>query len=571
MKLEKVFSGIKQFASTHRKNMQALWRARPFYASLFVFVLLCLVFSVFYLTANGVSSLDDHFFYFRYAELLRDNGLDMANNFPWVYFSEMARENTRYPVSLFQISLVPFTYFENEIAGLKLADVFFASLSLALLYYVMRKMKIRYAFLVVLFLVSTDAFFHRMIMGRPYVLIASLVFLEMYLAVHKRYKLLFLAALFHILWHQGTFFMPVLITVVVEISRNIRTGKIYVKNLAAAVFSTLLGALLYPNFLEGLWSHGKTIFSIHYTMMTASKMRYIEGADTLSKTLETVSHNSEIALLIFVSSLFLVVMFFRSQRKKAGGEAKNADLDIMVYSVFLFTLTVLGGSIMVSGRFYDFYFPGALLLGGLAWRKIRLEYQLIADPAIKKIFVPALTVFLLITFGYAMIGMMELSASHNYRPYKKLSDWVRNNSQPGDVVFLRNWSDFPLFFFYNTDSYYSMGMEPMALREYDPKLFWRWYNIYLGNFYCEKMGDCSLDEEITTAALKFDEERKNEFLNRNSQKIIESIKNDFHSKIVISDSSSFNEMLERNSEMIEANFQAESEKSKAVLKAYKLR
>lgn len=53
------------------EKIKLVWRTYPFVATLAVFVSLFILFSAFYIPASGISARDDHFFHFKFAELLR--------------------------------------------------------------------------------------------------------------------------------------------------------------------------------------------------------------------------------------------------------------------------------------------------------------------------------------------------------------------------------------------------------------------------------------------------------------------------------------------------------------------
>jgi hypothetical protein len=107
----------------------------------------------------GISFQDDHFFHFKLAYLLRTEGFGILNNFDWIYLTKTAQEHLRYPISLFQIALVPFTFFKDMVLGLKVSDIFWASLSVSIIFYVLLKMKTKFPIFSMLVLLSSFVFF----------------------------------------------------------------------------------------------------------------------------------------------------------------------------------------------------------------------------------------------------------------------------------------------------------------------------------------------------------------------------------------------------------------------------
>jgi hypothetical protein len=191
----------------------------------------------------GISFQDDHFFHFKLAYLLRTEGFGILNNFDWIYLTKTAQEHLRYPISLFQIALVPFTFFKDMVLGLKVSDIFWASLSVSIIFYVLLKMKTKFPIFSMLVLLSSFVFFFRMMIGRPLVLTVGLVFLEIYLASGKKYKQFFLVSLLHVLWHPSTLFFPIAIALIATLSQYLVEKKIRLKIIFSGLGAFLLGSL----------------------------------------------------------------------------------------------------------------------------------------------------------------------------------------------------------------------------------------------------------------------------------------------------------------------------------------
>src|SRR5437879_6405754 len=60
---------------------------------------------------------------------------------------------------------------------------------------------------------------------------------------------------------------------------------------------------------------------------------------------------------------------------------------------------------------------------------------------------------------------------------KSAALWLKENSQPGDVVFTVNWSHFSPLFFWNQQNYYVGGLDPIFQYAYDPKLYWKFHHV----------------------------------------------------------------------------------------------
>ncbi len=59
-------------------------------------------------------------------------------------------------------------------------------------------------------------------------------------------------------------------------------------------------------------------------------------------------------------------------------------------------------------------------------------------------------------------------------------NFLRENSQPGDVVFTDDWDVFPVFFYYNTHNHYIVGLDPKFTHHRQPELWERYVKISRG-------------------------------------------------------------------------------------------
>jgi alpha-galactosidase/6-phospho-beta-glucosidase family protein len=161
----------------------------------------------------------------------------------------------------------------------------------------------------------------------------------------------------------------------------------------------------------------------------------------------------------------------------------------------------------------------------------------------------------------ASIAVYGKANSFDYAPSQKTAKWIRDNSEKPERVFLTNWSVFTLMFFENSYNVYTTGIEPMALKNYDEGLYWKYYNMFAYGYYCEKQMDCK--EEIAQKKEEFkllDDELQKEKEKENGRKIVESIKNDFDSKFIVSTSNKLTVAISLNPDLIEKTVEFESEK-----------
>jgi|GEM_PF-1920347 len=549
------------------------WDEYPFFASIFVFAAIFIFFGIIYFNNPGISEMDDHFFHFKYSYLLRTEGLKAINNFKWIYFSEYIQENNRYPVSLFQVLSIPFTYVKDMILGLKINGVFWASLTVALIYYIFRKSKIKYALVFILILLSSQHFFKRIIMGRPFVLTMALVILEIYLASNKKYRMLFVVSLFHVLWHQSTFFLPIIITIMAERARYIESKMVFLKNIINVTVAVVIGMAFYPGFPKNLWAWIRDLISINY----ASNYAGLRGEGSELYTVDPLNvffGATDVFFLIVVVSTAFVIYYYISSKSTAVNKkiSEKSEYSVLIYTSFIFLLISILGASSVSGRFFDFYFPIAVYLGGLIFARIIKDKNIFLHHAIRNYLVFAVVIFYIFAVGNNFINKEVDISKKDYRPIEKISEWIENKSSEKEIIFLNNWSWFATSFFYNNKNFYAMGIEPKILSNYDKKLYWKWYNIFHYNYYCEKEEDCQNEaQEVSKKLADLKDNEKNIFAKENGRKIINSIKEDFNSRFLVSDSAILSATIELNNDQIDEKFESKSEYNGLILKAYKFK
>jgi hypothetical protein len=552
-------------------KIRETWDKYPFFASTGVFGLVFLVYFSIYFKNPGTSAVDDHFFHFKMAYLLRMEGWSTINSFDWIHLATDERGYIHYPLSIFQISLIPFTYFHDLIFGLKMSDIFWGSLSVGIFYFTLRKLELRFPLVFTTIIFSSGFIVGRLLLGRAYVLILGLVFLELYLALEKKYKKLFLIFLLHVLWHPLTFFFPAVIAIIVETARYLVQCRYYLKNIIAGTAASILGAIVYAGSLANVWEWIRNLLGIH-SFLTQGGTN-VEGTELYTKDLLGILEGSNLFLLLLTvgfSVCFYYYMESREKREKQRTE-KEDSLRVALYAAFIFLLMSLAGTILVSGRFYDFYFPGVVFLTAI-WVTMLAKHKKIAiESSLLKFIFAASAAFFLFLGANNLINLNLKIATNDYKPMARVAEWIASKSENKDLVYLKDWSYFPVAFFYNSKNRYTMGIEPRAAFLLHPQLYWKWYNIYAYGIYCEQERDCKDEKEAGDRAFaKANDEDKNKMSKKNSKNIIESIKNDFGVHYVIADEN-LGPILKLNPELIADGIDIKSEYGKVVYSGFELK
>lgn len=561
------------------EKVSVLWDKHHFYASVIVFLFLYFVISVFYLSTPWPFNPDDHFFHFRIASLLRTEGIQTVRDLPWLPLFRNEVDQVKMELTLFHFLLVPFTYFENEILGLKASNVFLACLSLSIVYYTLRKLKIRYAFLYILILTSHYAFLARLLSGRALVLAISFIPLMMYFLVKKKYWPFFITSIICIFLHQASFFFPILIAFIVELARYVAGRSFGWKSILTALLSIVIGMSYLPGYPQIMWMWIERVSSLVISLYQGAQQEMpldqIEGQELAPHSLKKIFGKSPMHIFFMVFGFAVAIYYYITRRRtradieQTGGGTDDAGL--FLYAAFIFTVICFSGLILLSGRFQEYLIIYIVFLLAVALWNVTRDKLLSINSSFRKIALPSVSVFLLFFLFHNLSLIAESTKNNDMEPYKKAATWIADNSEKGDLVFLCDWSSFPLYFFYNTKNSYTMALEPKILKDMYPDLFWKWYNIHLYNYDCDKAGDCKDEMENALAAVSKDTEKKLAYESANSHKMVDSITNDFKSRYAVCESLYLSARLSRSEDRIENSFEAVSDENGQRIRVFKFK
>ena len=199
--------------------------SRDYLKVLLVFSLFLTILILAYFSLPTLSSGDDHFFHFRFAEHLRQDGfLNSFHDFKSIYFSKMSQGGDYfvYYNFLFYLVLIPFTYIQPLFISIKLYAVLTAALSFAILYWCCLRLNIKYSLIWVgiIFALTNYNGIWRLFLSRPYAIAPALLLLLLVFLNRKNYWGIFVINFVYFFWHSATFFFPLTISLVYFISQK---------------------------------------------------------------------------------------------------------------------------------------------------------------------------------------------------------------------------------------------------------------------------------------------------------------------------------------------------------------
>lgn len=532
-------------------------------STFFVFTFFLAINSLVYLTVSNVSSFDDQWFHFKFAYLLRTQGWQVVSNFKWLYFTNLAQDNLNYGVTLYHYFLVPFTFFSDKILGMKIAGIIIATLPIAMMFYVLREMKIKRAFLWVIFFYVFASYnvVWRMLIGRNFILIDGLIILEIYFIFRRKYFPLFITAIIHTWWHPGTFWIVPLFVLAYEAVRYVNQQKLYYFNILSGLTGSILGFALMPPNSDHLfakmtpwdWTEQITKF-LTGTMTGKLVVESTEGKPAEILNFVTQNENAFILLSFFV--IICIVLYVYRKKNDNCDMDNNSDRIVLREFLFLITIIFFLGNVCITIRFEDLLMPVSFLGIIIIFQFLsENKYIHIRERAIR---IAAYATLLIVSLYFLMNRFLDIRQNignnENYLAYEKVGNWLVANTKKNDIIFNTSFDQFPTLFFYDDWNYYIYGINPEGLYDYSQNMYWLYYNITSYGLVCEKEGDCQT-EFRNDFANKNDEETKNLMI-ENSNEIYPIIKDTFKSKYVYFSGDTFlRKELDSNKERYEPAYE----------------
>lgn len=458
--------------------------------------LLIFVFSfcfLLYLQANPSFADPDSFYHVKMAQLIRDHGI--VKDFPWLQFTVLKDHYTDQHF-LYHVLLIPFVSLLNPIIGAKLATVILGSLLVILFYRLLNYFKVKFALIFSFILLLITPFTFRISLVKEPSTSILILIVGLYLIFRRKYLWLFLLS-FAYVWAYGGFLLILVFTglyavvnLIVDFIQRFKNrappaeiksifSRIF-KNKNIKLFFCSLGGVLaglvinpfFPNNLYFYWQQLVEIGIINYQKIIGVGNEWYPY-----KFIELVS-NTVLLSIILVITLILFFINYKKQSKRS----------VMLFFIFIFFLLLT----LKSRRYVEYYVPFAMLFGAfslndsLAIVNWRATWQSFLQFYFKrKILTTVILVYILVTIPTIVLRDInstkrDLDSGAPYYKFQKSSQWLVDNSQPGDIVFHSSWDEFPILFYHNSKDYYIVGLDPTFMYDYNKDLYWKMVDITTG-------------------------------------------------------------------------------------------
>jgi hypothetical protein len=449
-----------------------------------VWLIFFVIFLVLHLSVPNFWAADDAYYHAKHSALIADTG-NLTLVRPWMayHFFSYAPTDPWWGYHLIEAGLIKIF---GLVLGVKILTSAVAGLVFASFYYFAGRLGARRpAVWTILFFVSSAFFLFRLMLERPFGTAIFVLPVAAWLLAGKKYWPLFILSIFFTLLYN---LAPLVIVFALAaiVAELYLSHSLNLKPLLATTAGILIGIILHPasfNYLHVMFIH---LWQVLYLKFSGVNLGVGTEIQTIS-FLETVRSNS-IAIVFYFGA---VAAFFAFSRLRQS-----------LLSVLLFLTSaawlVLG---LVVPRGFDFWIS-------LAWMFIVLifigfsrlpEYDLmtglIGKKANKKV-LKAMAIACLVVVAANNLTQFGLNRYDRLnQPFKDehfagAAEWLKKNTDPGEIVFYDDWSYWPEMFYYNDYNRYIIGIDPTFLYEYDSELYWYWRNISNSGNACGRQDGC---------------------------------------------------------------------------------
>ena len=389
---------------------------------------------------------------------------------------------------LFHLLQIPFLWFFEPVTAAKVAAVFYGSLAIFSVYWLLFKYNVDYLLLwFFAILTCANPFFYRMNMAKapPLTIIFSVV--GIYLLFERKYVWL-LPLMFAFVWTYSLFPLLWIAAFIWTAIIAWNERRFEWRPLAFTTGGMVLGNVINPYFPTNLllfWEHFITKVKIgtDFAVPVGGEWYPYSGQQLLT--------HFPIALIAMLTGYIL----FRPLINKLPEKA----------TFFLCFVTILLMSQFRSIRFAEYFPPFAILFAAFSWQaflvtdkpKLPEDFQREIEPFLDKEkptekqelygilkqaavwFIGIVLVVLMYhNFRGVKIGSFEqeglitsIKNNEDTDRYKRATEWMKENIPEGERIFNCNWDDFPKLFFFDTKHSYVYGLDPNYLYSENPELY----------------------------------------------------------------------------------------------------
>ncbi|MFA5317961.1 MAG: hypothetical protein WC323_00585 [Patescibacteria group bacterium] len=406
----------------------------------------------------------DPYTHTRMAYIIRDQG--MPKELHWARYSTL-RENYSDRDFFLHYAIIPFTYLSNNFyfTG-KIAVVIFNAITLFVLVWVagvfVRKRWIPWLILGLFF---STPYFGSIHLLRPHIFSLAFGLWGLRAIIKRNFFSIFLAAFFFSLFHITSVLMLVM-AVFYEIIRKINGAKFSFKPIVVVFSGLFLALFFYPNFYSNFMNLYVQIYSqILYAVLGAVSqyggIKFPIGGE-MNPT-NTRAFLFDFPFVIIGIALLILILTLRNIKISPKTQFLSwFALLFIVLSFFSYRYAVQAYPYIIL---FVFAFISELDEQFNVWKKFRK--QKILWLAI----IPVLIVVIYLGKNVVINVQRQIESEKVNTQHIESGEWMRDNLQPGELVYNSSWSDGTQLFGINPNNDYLDLLSSEYMYLYDPDLY----------------------------------------------------------------------------------------------------
>ena len=490
------------------------------------FIVFTIAFIIFlYVLAPPTLLCPDGFYHTKMALLIKESGI--VKDFPWTQFTTYKNlfvdHHFGYHFLLLPFLSIPtpknFDALSAEIDPLikiKLASALFAALAILLIYWFLRRLKVKLPLLWVLSSFLIRNFLFRLSLSRSPALSLIILILGLYYIVRKKYLGIFLVSIFYV-WTYGGW--PLMLVMVIlycfatAIKKSVNKqslpanrltaqgvwqagainnqqfilffksffSKINIKLLCICALGLITGLIVNPYFPKTFpfyWFQTVKIAILNYQNIIGV------GAEWYPSEISNLLLDALPILIPYIISIAWFIFCIKKQKTK--------EWFFALLSLFFLAYT------LKARRIIEYLAPIIIIFNALIFTQIikSINWNNVKKQ-IKHLFLSTENNFYFITtiilsftciffLGfYSIRGVHNLMQSYEDSPrpinhLQRASQWIKNNVSASEIIFHSNWDIFPELFYFNDKNYYINGLDQTFMYEYDKNLYEDWRKLFSG-------------------------------------------------------------------------------------------
>ncbi len=435
----------------------------------------------------------DSFYHLKMVKLTAQQGPVL--DFPWLQFTVLKDYYTDHHF-LYHVAAIPFIEIMGDFLGFKYYTAFLAAFFIILVYWFFKRQQIKWAEFFILALLFAPAFMFRVSLTKATAFSLILLFFSIYNVFQKKYWPLFLISFIYV-WSYGGYFLILGMALIYVAAETIylvlqnefedrkKTWprlKTMAKNTVIYFFSPahlkLIGVVIiglaagivinpyFPKNLYFIWQQLVQIGLINYQgLVNVGGEWYPYQAWNLIADINLVA-------LIAVSAYVAFIVSFKKQQPKS--------YFFLLTSVLFLILT------LKSKRYVEYLVPNLVFFAAFSFNYAVQNHQLKAAYLRCKNVAYSMKYLLAILLVYLSILVVSVcvrnvlatkqsfSGGIGFQNFAGISQYLKTNAQPGQIIMHTDWDDFPMLFYHNDKNYYIVGLDPTFMYNYNKDQ----YNLY---------------------------------------------------------------------------------------------